>query len=47
VHELAGALDLAGAIGALGEAEAAELVALAFRIRAMLRGLGRPIARDR
>jgi four helix bundle protein len=47
VHELAGALDLCAAIGALPAPQAAELVALAFRLRAMLRGLGRPTGRAR
>ena len=42
LHETAGAVDLASAIGALGEAEAAAILAVAGRLRAMLRGLMRP-----
>jgi four helix bundle protein len=46
LHEVAGAIDLASAIGALGDAEAAEILALAFRLRGILRGLlGRASAR--
>lgn len=41
VHELAGALDLAAAIGALEEVRAAQAIALAARLRALLRGLMR------
>jgi four helix bundle protein len=41
LHETAAAVDLAGAIGALGAPEAAELLALALHLRAMLRGLMR------
>ncbi len=41
LHEVVGAVDLAGAIGALGEPEAAEIQALAYRLRGMLRGLVR------
>jgi four helix bundle protein len=41
VHELAGAIDLAAAIGALDEGVAAEPIALAARARALLRGLMR------
>jgi four helix bundle protein len=39
LHEVAGAVDLASAIGALGEDEAAAILALAFRLRGILRGL--------
>jgi four helix bundle protein len=39
VHEVAGALDLAAAIGALDERVAAEGIALAARVRALIRGL--------
>ncbi len=39
VHEVAGALDLANAIGALDGARAREGIALAARLRALLRGL--------
>jgi four helix bundle protein len=39
VHEVAGALDLAAAIGALDERAAAEAIALAARVRALIRGL--------
>ncbi len=39
VHEVAGALDLAGAIGALDAERAREGIALAARLRALLRGL--------
>jgi four helix bundle protein len=39
VHEVAGALDLAAAIGALDERVAAEAIALAARVRALIRGL--------
>ncbi len=41
VHEVAGALDLAAAIGALDEGVAGEAIALAARVRALLRGLMR------
>jgi four helix bundle protein len=41
VHEVAGALDLASAIGALDERVAREAIALAARVRALLRGLMR------
>ena len=41
VHELAGALDLAAAIGALDVSVAEEAIGLAARLRAMLRGLMR------
>ena len=41
VHEVAGALDLAAAIGALDEDRAREAIALAARVRAVLRGLMR------
>jgi four helix bundle protein len=39
VHEVAGALDLAAAIGALDQGVAREAIALAARVRALLRGL--------
>ena len=39
VHEVAGALDLAGAIGALDAERARDGIALAARLRALLRGL--------
>ena len=39
VHEVAGALDLAAAIGALDEEVARQGIALAARVRALLRGL--------
>ena len=39
VHEVAGALDLAAAIGALDEEVARPAIALAARARALLRGL--------
>jgi four helix bundle protein len=39
LHEVAGAVDLACAIGAVGSDDAAEILALAVRLRAMLRGL--------
>jgi len=39
LHEVVGAVDLAGAIGALGSDHAAEIQALAVQLRAMLRGL--------
>jgi four helix bundle protein len=42
LHEAAGAVDLAAAIGALGEPEATAILAVASRLRAMLRGLMRP-----
>jgi four helix bundle protein len=41
LHEAAGAVDLAGAIGALGEPEATAILAVAVRLRALLRGLMR------
>ncbi len=47
LHETAAAVDLAAAIGALGQPEAAELLALALRLRAMLRGLMRRAASGR
>ncbi len=47
LHEAAGAVDLAAATGALPEQRATELLALALRVRAMLRGLLRPTARGR
>jgi four helix bundle protein len=39
VHEVAGALDLAAAIGVLEERVAVEAIALAARVRALIRGL--------
>ncbi|WP_242347020.1 four helix bundle protein [Anaeromyxobacter terrae] len=39
LHEVVGAVDLACAIGAVGTDAAAEIQALAVRLRAMLRGL--------
>ncbi len=45
LHETVGAVDLAGAIGAVGEDRAKEIVALAARVRAMLRGLLRATGR--
>lgn len=47
LHETAGAVDLAAAIGAIDPVEAAELLALAVRLRAMLRGLLGPTGRAR
>jgi four helix bundle protein len=41
VHEVAGALDLAAAIGALDEGAATDALALAARVRALIRGLMR------
>ncbi len=41
LHETVGAIDLAAAIGALDERRAAEILAVAARLRAMLRGLMR------
>jgi four helix bundle protein len=41
LHETVGAVDLASAIGAIGHTEAADILALAFRLRGMLRGLMR------
>ncbi len=45
LHETVGAVDLAAAIGALDEQRAEEIVALAARMRAMLRGLVRASGR--
>lgn len=45
LHETVGAVDLAAAIGAIGQAEAAEIQRVAGRLRAMLRGLMRPTGR--
>jgi len=42
LHEAAGAVDLAAAIGALAEPEATAILAVASRLRALLRGLMRP-----
>lgn len=42
LHETAAAVDLAAAVGVLGEAEATAILAVAARLRAMLRGLMRP-----
>ncbi len=47
LHETAGAVDLAEAIGAVGSREAAEIHAEALRLRAMLRGLLRATGRGR
>jgi four helix bundle protein len=47
LHETVGAVDLASAIGALGEREAAEILALAYRLRGILRGLMRRAATAR
>jgi four helix bundle protein len=47
LHETVGAIDLASAIGAVDEAEAAEILALAFGLRGMLRGLMRRAATAR
>src|SRR5450631_4155572 len=41
VCELAGAVDLAAALGAMNEDEAATVLALALRLKRMLRALGR------
>jgi four helix bundle protein len=45
LHETVGAVDLAAAIGALGEERADEIQAVAYRLRGMLRALMRPAAR--
>ncbi len=45
LHEIVAALDLACAIDALAEADAAPIHALAFRLRGMIRGLIRAGAR--
>ncbi len=45
LHETVGAVDLAGAIGAVGEDRAREIIALAARVRAMIRGLLRASGR--
>jgi four helix bundle protein len=42
LHEAVGAIDLAAAIGVLAEPEATAMLAVASRLRAMLRGLMRP-----
>jgi four helix bundle protein len=47
LHETAGAVDLAEAIGAVGSRESAEIHAEALRLRAMLRGLLRATGRGR
>jgi four helix bundle protein len=47
LHETAGAVDLAEAIGAVGSRDSAEIHAEALRLRAMLRGLLRATGRDR
>ena len=39
LHETAGAVDLAAAIGAIPQGRADEVIAIASRVRAMLRGL--------
>ncbi len=46
LHETAGAVDLAAAIGALDELAAKEIIALAARMRGMLRGLLRAGSRS-
>jgi four helix bundle protein len=45
LHEVVAAVDLASGIGAVGEGEAVEILALASRLRAMLRGLLRGASR--
>ena len=45
LHETAGAVDLAAAIGAVPQPRADEVLALAGRVRAMLRGLMKPSGR--
>jgi four helix bundle protein len=45
LHEVVAAVDLAAGIGAVGEGDAAEILALAGRLRAMLRGLLRGASR--
>jgi four helix bundle protein len=45
LHETVGAVDLAAAIGALDEQRAEDIVALAARVRGMLRGLLRASGR--
>jgi four helix bundle protein len=47
LHETVGAVDLAGAIGAVDARAAAEIQALAERLRRMLRGLMNPTGRGR
>ena len=47
LHEVVAAVDLAQVIGAIGTAQAAELLALAGRLRGMLRGLLRATGRAR
>jgi hypothetical protein len=47
LHEAVGAVDLAAAIGAVGNSESAEIHAEAVRLRAMLRGLLRATGRGR
>jgi four helix bundle protein len=45
LHEVVGAVDLASAVGALGSTHAADIHALALRLRGMLRGLVRATGR--
>ncbi len=45
LHEVVGAVDLASAVGALGEGDAVAIQALAYRLRGMLRGLIRASGR--
>ncbi len=45
LHETVGAVDLAAAIGALEEGRAEEILAVAARVRGMLRGLLRSSGR--
>ena len=47
LHETVGAVDLAAAIAAVADSDAAEILALAGRLRGMLRGLLRVSARAR
>jgi hypothetical protein len=39
LHEVVGAIDLAAAIGAVDDAAAEEIHAVAYRVRGLLRGL--------
>ncbi len=47
LHETAGAVDLAAAIGAIPQPRADEVIAVASRVRAMIRGLLRASGRAR
>ena len=47
LHEVVGAVDLAAVIGCLAGGDAAEIIAEAARLRAMIRGLMRASARAR